>query len=96
MFMEIVGTPSDANNNYGILLHTPFIFNFNNKSEEKVLKLDLKALFAPSDFFSRQNILTLMQCLWDTYQGNKNLTLQLLMKVDNKLFTNYVSNTFLI
>ena len=39
----------------------------------------------------RKNILTLIECLWDTYTNNKNLALQLLFKIEAKTFQKYVN-----
>lgn len=45
---------------------------------------------------SRKSVLTLIECLWDTYVGNKNLALQLLFKISTKTFQKYVNSLFFI
>ena len=49
-----------------------------------------ETLFDFNKCFERKGILTLMECLWDTYVNNKNLALQLVLKIDNQLFKDYV------
>mgnify|MGYP001810442314 CR=1 FL=1 len=44
------------------------------------------ALFSFRGVLSRQRLLTLIEMLWDTYLMNKNLALDLLLKVDKSIF----------
>lgn len=43
-------------------------------------------LFDFNEIFDRKRLLTLIECLWDTYVNNKELTLQLLNKLDRQIF----------
>jgi hypothetical protein len=36
--------------------------------------------------------MTLVECLWDTYIVNKNLTLELLYKIDNEIYEKNVNS----
>jgi hypothetical protein len=47
-------------------------------------------IFDFASMLERKNILTLIECLWDTYTNNKNLALQLLLKIEAKTFQKYV------
>ena len=48
-------------------------------------------IFDFENMLERKNILTLIECLWDTYTNNKNLALQLLFKIEAKTFQKYVN-----
>ncbi len=63
----------------------------NNNNNTTTTSGDLKTLFNPVQAFDRRSLLTLMQGLWDTYVNNKNLALELLLKVDTNLFEVHVS-----
>ncbi|RNA06826.1 Thyroid adenoma-associated, partial [Brachionus plicatilis] len=39
--------------------------------------------------FDRKRLLTLIECLWDTYTINKNLVLDLLIKIESQIFDQY-------
>ncbi|CAF0722657.1 unnamed protein product [Brachionus calyciflorus] len=39
--------------------------------------------------FDRKRVLTLVECLWDTYTNNKNLALELLIKIDRNTFDKF-------
>ncbi len=46
-------------------------------------------IFDFASMLERKNVLTLIECLWDTYTNNKNLALQLLFKIEAKTFQKY-------
>ena len=47
-------------------------------------------LFEFNDMFDRERLLSLIECLWDTYEINKDMALQLLDKLDSQIFETYV------
>lgn len=74
--------------NQNLLILTIFIeivgVKFPNDDQEDII-------FDYINSISRKNIVTLIECLWDTYVGNKNLALQLLFKIDILTFQKYVT-----
>lgn len=82
-----------AKRNQNLLILTHFIETFTGTADSNNNKnKDVKDLFNASEFFDRKRILTLVECLWDTYVNNKDLALQLLLKIDNKLFEEFEFN----
>jgi len=49
------------------------------------------SIFDFENMLTRKHILTLIECLWDTYTNNKNLALKLLFKIEAKTFQKYVN-----
>ena len=51
-----------------------------------IFYLDEHILFEFNNHIDRNRLLTLIECLWDTYPNNKNLALSLLIKIDQEIF----------
>lgn len=60
----------------------------------KDIKKNFKEIcFDFQSIFDRKRVLTLIECLWDTYTNNKILALDLLVKIDRKTYDNNVNLT---
>lgn len=49
-------------------------------------------LFDFEAMLERKHMLTLIECLWDTYENNKKLALDLLIRIEKRKFTENVCN----
>lgn len=78
-----------AKRNQSLLILTHFIETFTDTADSNNKNKNVKDLFNASESFDRKRILTLVECLWDTYVNNKDLALQMLLKIDNKLFEEF-------
>jgi len=79
-----------AKRNQNLMILTFFMETFdadNNNNNN-----DVKDLFNSNEFFDRKRLVTLVECLWDTYVNNKSLALQLLLRIENKLFEKFEFN----
>jgi hypothetical protein len=53
-------------------------------------QIDESVLFDLQGYVTRQELFTLVECLWDTYVDNKNLAMKLLFLIDKEIFSKYV------
>ena len=81
-----------AKRNQNLLVLTMFIelIGYRSTSEEtQAEKASEKILFDFEKNLDKNRLQTLIECLWDTYPNNKELALNLLIKIDKSVFSKY-------
>lgn len=82
-----------AKRNQSLLILSTFLDIIGSKCSSLLATSDHEdtVLFDYIKCISRDRLLTLIECLWDTYANNKDLALQLLLKLDKSHFRLNVS-----
>ena len=78
-----------AKRNQNLLILTQFIEIIGYRCISEDNQSGNIMLFDFESQLEQSRVLTLIECLWDTYPMNKDLTLSLLIKIDKKIFEKY-------